>query len=174
MEKGESPKQLLERLTTLTANIESCDCDKSQDGFNLTKRFLVDKLLHALAPYHHQMMWDIRQHHGFKEMTPDDIISTFQLFEELKANATKHLAMHGTSTSKINLALKTKHVCEDVQSEEEEEDDDDDEDGDEIESDEGPSYEYVALFVKKFSAGKFKGRFQKKKVRKFYNFDETN
>ena len=119
MEKGESPKQLLERLMTLTADIESCECDKTQDGFNLTKRFLVDKLLHALAPYHHQMVWDIRQHHGFKEMTPDDIISTFQLFEESKANATKHLAMHGTSTSKINLALKAKHVCEEEQSEEE-------------------------------------------------------
>ena len=78
MEKGESPKQLLERLMNLTADIESCECDKTQDGFNLTMRFLVDKLLHALAPYHHQMVWDI--HHGFKEMTPDDIISTFQLF----------------------------------------------------------------------------------------------
>ena len=113
----------------------------------------MDKLLHALAPYHHQMVWDIRQHHGFEEMTPDDIISTFQLFEESKANATKHLAMHGTSTSKINLALKAKHVCEDEQSEEEKEDDED-EDGDEIDSNESPSYEDIALFVKKFSAGK--------------------
>ena len=34
--------------------------------------------------------------------------------------------MHGTSTSKINLALKAKHVCEDEGSEEEEEYDDDD------------------------------------------------
>ena len=32
----------------------------------------------------------------------------------------------------------------------------------------------MALFVKKFSAGKFKGRFQKKKVRKCYNCEETN
>ena len=84
MEKGETPNQLLERLMTLTADIESCECDKTQDGFNMTKRFLVDKLLHALAPYHHQMVWDIRQHHAFKEMTTDDIISTFQLFEESK------------------------------------------------------------------------------------------
>ena len=157
MEKGEPPKQLLERLVTLTADIESCECDKTQDGFNLTKRFLVDKLLHALASYHHQMVWDIRKHHGFKEMTQDDIISTLQLSEESKANATKHLAMHGTPTSKINLALKAKHVCEDEQSEEED-DDDDEEDGDEVESDEGPSYEDMALFVKKFSAGKFEGR----------------
>ena len=140
----------------------------------MTKRFLVDKLLHALAPYHHQMVWDIRKHHDFKEMTTNDIISTFQLFEESKANATKHLAMHGSPSSKVNLALKAKHVCEDEQSEEEEEVDDDDEDGDEIESDEGPSYEDMALFVKKFSAGKFKGRFQKKKVRKCYNCEETN
>ena len=114
------------------------------------------------------MVWDIRQHHGFKEMTSDDIISTFQLFEESKANATTHLAMHGTSTSKINLALKAKHACEEEQSEEE------DDDGDEIDSDESPSYEYIALFVKKFSAGKFKGRFQKKKVRKCYKCEETN
>ena len=70
------------------------------------------------------MVWDMRQHHGFKEMTPDDIISTFQLFEESKANATKHLAMHGTSTSKINLALKAKHECDEEESEEEEGDDD--------------------------------------------------
>ena len=34
MEKGESPKQLLERLMTLTADIESCECDKTQNGFN--------------------------------------------------------------------------------------------------------------------------------------------
>ena len=53
MEKGESPKQLLEHLMTLTSDIESCECDKTQDGFNLTKRFLVDKLLHALTLYHH-------------------------------------------------------------------------------------------------------------------------
>jgi hypothetical protein len=119
MEKGESPKHLLERLMTLSADIESYDCDKTQDGFNLTKRFLVDKLLNALAPYHHQMVWDIRHQYGFKEMSPDDIISTFQLFEESKANATKHLAMHGTSTPKTNLALKAKHVYEDEQSEEE-------------------------------------------------------
>ena len=91
-------------------------------------------------------------------MTTDDIISTFQLFEESKANATKHLAMHGTPTSKINPALEAKHVCEEEQSEEEE-DDDDEEDGDEIDSDESPSYEDIALFVKKFSTGKSKGRF---------------
>ena len=72
--------------------------------------------------------------------------------------------MHGTSTSKINLALKAKHVCEEEQSEEEE--DDYDEDGDEIDSDESPSYEDIAIFVKRFSARNFKGRFQKKKVRK--------
>lgn len=105
-------------------------------------------------------------------MAPNDIISTFKLFEESKANATKHLAMHGTPTSKINLALKDKHVCEEEQSEEGE--DDGDEDGDAIDSYESPSYEDIALFVKKFSAGKFKGRFQKKKVRKCYNCGETN
>ena len=132
----------------------------------------MDKLLHALAPYHHQMVWDIIQHHAFKEMTTNDIISTFQLFEESKANATKHLAMHGTPTSKINLALKANHVCEEEQSEEEY--DDDEEDGDEIDSNESPSYEDIALFVKKFSVGKFKGRFLKKKVRKCYNCEETN
>jgi hypothetical protein len=135
MEKGESPMHLLERLMTLAADIESYDCDKTQDGFNLTKQFLVDKLLNALAPYHHQMVWDIRHHYGFKEMSPDDIISTFQLFEESKANATKHLAMHGTSRPKTNLALKAKYVSEEEQSEEE---DDDDEEGDEIDSDESP------------------------------------
>ena len=37
--------------------------------------------------------------------------------------------------------------------------DDDDVDGDDIDSDESPSYEDIALFVKKFSMGKFKGRF---------------
>ena len=84
--------------------------------------------------------------------------------------------MHGSPSSKINLALKAKHVCEDEQCEEEEEEEegDDDEDGDEVESDEGPSYEDMALFVKKFSAGKFMGRFQKKKERKCYNCEETN
>ena len=103
---------------TLSADIESCECDKAQDGFSLTKRFLVDKLLHALAisssngVEHNKTPW-------IQEMTLDDIISTFQLFEESKANATKHLAMHGTSTSKINLALKDKHVCEEEESEEE-------------------------------------------------------
>ena len=59
----------------------------------------------------------MKQHHNFKEMTPDDIISTFQLFEESKANATKHLAMHGTSTSKINLALKAEHEYDEEESE---------------------------------------------------------
>ena len=85
------------------------------------------------------------------------IISTYQLFEESKANATKHLAMHGTSTPKTNLTLKDTHVYEEEKSEEEE--DDEDEDGDEIDSDGSPSYEDISLFVKKFSAGKFKGRF---------------
>ena len=61
IEKGESPKNLLERFMTLTTDIESCECPKTEDGLNLTKRFLVDKLLHALAPYHHQIVWDIRQ-----------------------------------------------------------------------------------------------------------------
>ena len=32
----------------------------------------------------------------------------------------------------------------------------------------------MSLFVKKFSAGKFKGRFPKKKVRSCYNCEETN
>jgi hypothetical protein len=118
------------------------------------------------------MVWDIRHQYDLKEMSPNDIISTFQLFEESKANATKHLVMHGSSTPKTTLALKAKHVYEDEQSEEEE--DDEEEEGDEIDSDEGPSYEDIALFVKKFSAGKFKGRFQKKKVRKCYNCEETN
>ena len=169
MEKGETPKHLLERLMTLAADIESYDCDKSQDGFNMTKKFLVDKLLNALAPYHHQMVWDIRGKYGFKDMSPDDVISTFQLFEESKANAIRHLAMHGVSSPKTNLALKAKQVYDEEQSEE-----DEDEEGGEIDSDEGPSYEDMALFVKKFSAGKFKGRFPKKKVRSCYNCEETN
>ena len=135
MEKGENPKHLHERLMTLAAEIESYDCDKSQDGFNLSKRFLVDKLLNALAPYHHQMVWDIRIEHGFKDMSPDDVISTFQLFEESKANATRHLAMHGSSSPKTNLALKAKHVKDVDVSEEEEEDED--EEGYEVDSDEG-------------------------------------
>ena len=67
--------------------------------------------------------------------------------------------MHGTSTSKINLALKAKHVCEEEQSEEEEEE----EYGDEIDSDESPSYEDIALFVKKIGAGKFKGSSRRRK-----------
>ena len=96
MEKGEDPKHLLERLMTLAADIESYDCDKSQDGFNLTKRFLVDKLLNALAPYHHQMVWDIRREHAFKDISPNDVISTCQLLKESKANATRHLVMHGS------------------------------------------------------------------------------
>ena len=54
--------------------------------------------------------------------------------------------------------MKAKHTIDEEESEEEQQEEDD-EDGDEIESDESPSYEDIALFVKKFSARKFKGRF---------------
>ena len=51
-----------------------------------------------------------------------------------KTNATRHLAMHGGSSPKTNLALKAKQVYVEEQSEEEEEY----EEGGEIDSDEAP------------------------------------
>ena len=135
----------------------------------MTKKFLVDKLLNALAPYHHQMVWDIRGKYGFKDMSPDDVISTFQFFEESQGQCNKtschawcfnikaQSCIEGQASSMLrNQVMKKKNMKE----------------GGEIDSDECPSYEDMALFVKKFSSGAFKGRFPKKKVRTCYNCEE--
>ena len=80
-------------------------------------------------------------------MSPDDIISTFQLFEESKATATKHLAMHGSSSPKTNLALNAKHMCKEEQSDEEEY-----KVVKVMRLTQMRDHEDIALFVKKFSA----------------------
>ena len=59
----------------------------------------------------------------------------------------KHLAMHGTSTSKINPVLKAKHVCKEEQSEEEEDDDDDEDVDGAGNNDMGPPDEEMTDYV---------------------------
>ena len=168
MKKDETPQHLHERLKVLAANIECFTCEKSLEGYQITNGYLVDKLLTALLVYSQQMVWDIRRTPDFYKMTPDDVIATFLQYEEHKKDAKRLLALHGGSTSS-NLALKAKHV------QEEEDDDDEEDDGLEYyenDSDGCPSYEEMALFVKRFNKGAFKGRFQKKKTRACYNCDE--
>jgi hypothetical protein len=103
-------------------------------------------------------------------MTPDDVVATFLQHDEYMIKGKKQLPLHGGS-HKTNLALKAKHVQVEDSSDEEE-----GEEGEEVDSDECPSYDEMALFVKKFnsSACKNKGKFTaRKKVRSCYNCESN-
>ena len=106
MKKDKSPQHLHERLRVLATNIECFTCEKSLDGYQITNRYLVDKLLNALLVYSHQMVWDIRRTSDFYKMTPDDVIATFLQYEEHKKDAKRLIATYGGSSSS-NLALNS-------------------------------------------------------------------
>ena len=96
-------------------------------------------------------------------MTSDDVIANFLQYEEHKKESRRLIATYGGPSSS-NLALKAKIQEVDDEKDEFEYEEDDD-------SDETPSYDEMALFVKRFTKGDFKGRFQQKKTRACYNWD---
>ena len=164
MKKDETPQQLHMRLKVLSAHVQSFTCEKSLDGYQITNRYLVDKMLNALMVYSHQMVWELRRMPDFFKMTPDDVIATFLQYEEHLKESKRLLATYGGPSS--NLALKAKIQEVEYEEDEFEYEEDDDSDG-------TPSYDDMALFVKRFTNGEFKGRFQKKKKRPCYNCDEV-
>lgn len=50
---------------------------KSNDGFTITNRLLVEKLLTPHAPRYEDMVFHIRHEYGFPKMNPHDVIATF-------------------------------------------------------------------------------------------------
>src|SRR4051812_34505659 len=121
-------------------------------------------MLNSLMVYSHQLVWELRRMPKFFKMTPDDVIATFFQYEEHLKESKRLLSTYGGPSS--NLALKARL---------EEIDDDDDEDYEYEEDDNSdgtPSYEDMALFVKRFSKGEFKGKFQKKKTRACHNCEK--
>src|SRR3954469_21555827 len=160
IKKDETPQQLHMRLKVLSTHVQSFTCEKSLDGYQITKRYLVDKMLNALMVYSRQMVWELRRMPDFLKMTPDDVIATFLQYEEHLKESKRLLATYGGPSS--NLALKARLEEFDDNEEEDEYEDDNN-------SDDTPSYDDIALFVKKFTKGDFKGRFQKKKTRNCYN-----
>src|SRR3954470_5034480 len=93
-------------------------------------------------------------------MKPDDVIATFLQYEEHLKESKRLLATYGGPSSNIALKARLEEIDDDEESYECEEDDN---------SDGTPSYEDMALFVKRFTKGDFKGKFQKKKTRACYN-----
>src|SRR3954469_6462479 len=160
MKKDETPQQLHMRIKVLSAHVQSFTCEKSLDGYQITNRYLVDKMLNALLVYSPQMVWELRRTPDFFKMTPDDVIATFLQYEEHLKESKRLLATYGGPSSNIALKARLEEI-------------DDDEDNYECEEDENsdgtPSYEDMALFVKRFTKGDFKGKFQKKKTRACYN-----
>src|ERR1041385_3279383 len=51
MKKDEMPQQLHMRFRVLSAHVQSFTCEKSLDGYQITNRYLVDKMLNALMVY---------------------------------------------------------------------------------------------------------------------------
>ena len=92
-EKDESPQDLNECLNTLASQIKSFEHERGDDGFTITGKFLVDKLLTALAPRYKNMVWSIRREHGFSTMTLDNLIGTILQYDEHELNGKKQLVM---------------------------------------------------------------------------------
>src|SRR4051812_27472478 len=160
MKKDETPQQLHMRLKVLSAHVQSFTCEKSLDGYQITNYYLLNKMLNALMVYSHQMVWELRRMPDLFKMTPDDVISTFLQYEELLKESKRLLTMYGGPSSNLALKARLEDIDDDEEDYEYEEDDN---------SDGTPSYEDMALFVKRFFKGDFKGKFQKKKTRACYN-----
>ena len=106
MKKDETSQQLHERLQALSAQINCFTCEKTLDGYNLTNRYLVEKLLTALVVYAPQMVWEIRRSPDLYKMTLDDVIATFLQYEEHKKESKRLMNLYGSPTSSnANLAL---------------------------------------------------------------------
>src|SRR3954469_15077152 len=165
MKKDETPQQLHMRLEVLSAHVQSFICEKSLDGYQITNRYLVDKMLNALLVYSPQMVWELRRMPDFFKMIPNDVIATFLQYEEHLKESKRLLATYGGPSSNIALKAKLEEIDDDDEDAEYEEDDN---------SDGTPSYEDMALFVKRFSKGDFKGKFQKKKTRACYNCEKPD
>src|ERR1041385_3795962 len=127
-----------------SAHVQSFTCEKSLDGYQITNRYLVDKMLNALMVYSHQMVWELRRMPDFFKMTLDDVIATFLQYEEHLKDSKRLLATYGGPSS--NLSLKA--MLEEFDEEEEEDEYEDDDN-----SDDTPSYDDIALFVKRFTKG---------------------
>src|SRR4051812_44420121 len=160
MKKDETPQQLHMRLKVLSAHVQSFTCENSLYGYQITNHYLVDKMLNSLLVYSPQMVWELRRTPDFFKMTPDDVIATFLQYEEHLKESKRLLATYGGPSSNLALKARLEEIDDDEESYECEEDDD---------SDGTPSYEDMALFVKRFTKGDFKGKFQKKNTRACYN-----
>src|ERR1041384_2588140 len=148
MKKDETPQQLHMRLKVLSAHVQSFTCEKSLDGYQITNRYLVDKMLNALMVYSNKMVWELRRMPDFFKMTPDDVIATFVQYEEHLKESKRLLTTYGGPSSNLALKARLEEIDDDEEDDEYEEDDN---------SDGTPSYEDMALFAKKFSKGISKG-----------------
>ena len=63
------------RLKVLSAYVQSPTCEKTLDGYEITNRYLVDKMLNALLAYSPQMAWELRRTPDFFKITLDDVIA---------------------------------------------------------------------------------------------------
>lgn len=70
MEPNKKPQALLNHLNVLMVKLQSFECDKEDDGFIITNRSLVSKLLNALAPHHGDMVFNIQQRSDFAHINP--------------------------------------------------------------------------------------------------------
>src|SRR3954447_9779318 len=104
MKKDETPQKLHMRLKFLSAHVQSFTCEKSLDGYQITNRYLVDKMLNALLVYSPQMVWNLRRTPDFFKITPDDVIATFLQYEEHLKESKRLLVTYGGPSP--NLALK--------------------------------------------------------------------
>src|ERR1041385_6699370 len=127
MKKDETPQQLHMRLKVLSAHVQSFTCEKSLDGYQITNRYLVDKMLNALMVYSHQMVWESRRMPDFFKMTSDDVIATFLQYEEHLKESKRLLATYGGPSSNLALKARLEEFDDDEEDEEYEDDDNSDE-----------------------------------------------
>ena len=142
------------RLKVLSAHVQSFTCEKTLDGYQITNRYLVDKMLNALLVYSPQMVWELRRMPDFFKMTPNDVIATFLQYEEHLKESKRLLATYGSPSSNLALKARLEEIEDDDEDYEYEEDDN---------SDGKPSYEDMALFVKRFSKGISKGNSKRRR-----------
>src|SRR3954464_12549493 len=103
-------------------------------------------MLNALMVYYHQMVWEWKHMTDFFKMTPDDVIATFLQYEEHLKESKRLLATYGGPSSNLALKARLEEIDDDEESYECEEGDN---------SDGTPSYEDMALFVKRFTKGNY-------------------
>src|SRR4051812_10413528 len=116
---GETIAKAYKILVALHVKIGGLGCEKYDDGFNLNNELIKSKIVSMIAVTDKKLALNLQILDRANQFTPDDLVSYLVATDNLADEGQKIKDINRAIGSSHSLALKAKHVQEDVASDEE-------------------------------------------------------